>query len=75
MIDNNVQMFREVKGLSRKDLADRSGVSYNYIYQLETGRRDLLSCSFMVGINLATVLDVEPWMLIRKMEDDPNEKA
>ena len=44
-------------GLSRRDLADRSGLSYPYISQLETGDREPAIKAMRA---LAPVLDVRP---------------
>ena len=44
-------------GLSRRDLADRSGLSYPYISQLETGDREPALKAMRA---LAPVLDVRP---------------
>jgi transcriptional regulator with XRE-family HTH domain len=35
-----VQRLREIKGISRTDLADRTGLSENYLWALETGTKD-----------------------------------
>ena len=48
---------RHELGLSRRDLADRSGLSYPYISQLETGDREP---ALKAMRSLAPVLDVRP---------------
>jgi DNA-binding XRE family transcriptional regulator len=39
--ESALKVFREWRGLSQKDLADKSGVAKAYISQVETGRRRL----------------------------------
>ena len=48
---------RRELGLSRRDLADRSGLSYPYVSQLETGDREPALKAMRA---LAPVLDVRP---------------
>jgi DNA-binding XRE family transcriptional regulator len=38
--ENKVRVWREHRGLTAKDLADRAGISPAYLSQIETGSRD-----------------------------------
>jgi ribosome-binding protein aMBF1 (putative translation factor) len=38
--ENAVRVWRELRGLSSKELADRTGLSAPYLSQIETGRRE-----------------------------------
>lgn len=38
--ENKVRVWRDYRGLSQRDLADKSGVSTAYLSQIESGRRD-----------------------------------
>jgi transcriptional regulator with XRE-family HTH domain len=56
-----LRRFRTASRLSTSDLAFRIGVTEGAIRQLESGRTK--SPSFSIGLKLAEVLDVDPWLL------------
>ena len=54
---NNLKRFRKENGLTQSELADLSGISFKYIYKLETGESN--PSIRMVDI-LAKTLGVSP---------------
>ena len=38
-VGNVVKMYREAKGISRKQLANRAGLTYMAVYYIETAKR------------------------------------
>lgn len=54
---NNLRRFRKENGLTQSELADLSGISFKYIYKLETGESN--PSIRMVDI-LAKTLGVSP---------------
>lgn len=62
--DNPIKVIREWKGLSQADLADKAGVSVNFISMLETGRRPLtaktaLALAHAMAVDADVLLDME----------------
>lgn len=66
MIDNYIEEVRSSMGLSRKELASRSGVSYALLNNLEHGRNQLYSCSVRVLLRIASALDTDPMNLLKE---------
>lgn len=62
-----LRRLRTAGALSCSDLAYRVGVTEGAIRQIETGRTK--SASFAIGLKLAKVLDVDPWMLATGIGD------
>lgn len=60
-----VTALRSERGISRGDLAQRSGVSYPYVSEIETGRK---SVSLSRLIPLAEALGVAPSDILRRAE-------
>ena len=56
-MNGHLKRIRETKALSRKDLADRAGVSESAIYRAERGETSLRPSTIR---KLAKALDVEP---------------
>jgi len=54
--------MRERKGVSRKELAERIGVSEDYIYRLETGRK--VNPPLQLVIRISEVLRISTAKLI-----------
>ena len=54
MYKNKIRIYRLIRGLTIKELADRCGVSAGYICHLEKGNRDNPSTEVME--NIAIVL-------------------
>ena len=63
-----LKALRESKGLSVGDLAVSVRVTEGAIRQMESGQTK--SASFVVGLRLAQVLDVSPWLLATGDEKD-----
>lgn len=55
MYKNKINKYRKEKGLTLKELADRSGISAGYLCHLEKGNRDNPSTEVME--NIAIVLN------------------
>jgi transcriptional regulator with XRE-family HTH domain len=61
-----IQVLRTELGLSRTDLAEDAGVSYSYLSEIETGKKQLSSNTLL---RLAEVLDVSPSELMAAAEE------
>ena len=60
-----IKSCREKKKMSLKDLADKSGISYIYLYKLENGEKNNPSLNTIEKISQA--LDIEiTFLLIKK---------
>ena len=66
-MDSKLKRMRTKKGVTKKQLAELSGVSVNMIVKYENGQRDIDKASLDTLTKLATVLDVK---LIDLIEDD-----
>jgi transcriptional regulator with XRE-family HTH domain len=60
-----VQAVRKERGLSRKALALRSGVSYPYLAELETGRKRMSARALLL---VSRGLRVRPYQLLEEAE-------
>lgn len=60
-----IKVLRTEQGMSRKELAARSGVSYPYVADIESGRGRPSSSSL---IAIATALDMSPSTLLARAE-------
>lgn len=52
--------MRKAKGLTLKDLAAVSGVNYQKIHQIETGKINPQNIALKTAIKLANALDCKP---------------
>ena len=66
-MDSKLKRMRTKKGVTKKQLAELSGVSVNMIVKYENGQRDIDKASLDTLTKLATALDVK---LIDLIEDD-----
>ena len=57
--------MRKSKGLSRKQLAVRAGVSYPYLSEIENGRKRLSARALLL---VSRALDVKPFQLLESAE-------
>ncbi len=57
--------FREAKGLTQKELSEKSGVSLRMIQHYEQGRKQLAKANAVTVITLAKVLSCDPEELIK----------
>jgi DNA-binding XRE family transcriptional regulator len=64
--DNPVKVWREYRGITQSQLAERTGVTVAHISQLESGKRD---CSVKLLRALAAVLDVDVELLLGQAEE------
>jgi transcriptional regulator with XRE-family HTH domain len=60
-----VKELREQHGLSRKSLATRSGVSYPYLSEIETGKKRMSARALLL---VSRGLDVKPYELLEAAE-------
>jgi transcriptional regulator with XRE-family HTH domain len=60
-----VASMRKSKGLSRKQLAVRAGVSYPYLSEIENGRKRLSARALLL---VSRALDVKPFQLLEAAE-------
>lgn len=61
IIRKNFKLLRAARGFTQERLAERTGLSKNYIAEIETGRKYPAKEKFEI---FAAALGVEPWMLI-----------
>lgn len=64
--DNPVKVWREYRGLTQSQLAEKTGVTVAHISQIESGKRE---CSVKLLKALAAALDVDVEMLLSGDED------
>jgi DNA-binding XRE family transcriptional regulator len=64
--ENPIKVWREYRGITQSQLAEKAGVTVAHISQLESGKRD---CSVKLLRALATVLDVDMEMLLGQAEE------
>lgn len=64
----NLKTFRELKGISRKELADLTGVSFRSIQDYEQGHKDLSSAKADTLLKMARVLDCTMEDLISEVD-------
>ena len=60
-IGDNIQYFRGVRGVSLRELADRSGLRQDYISKIERGERTVEVDEFF---RIARALDCQPTELL-----------
>jgi len=53
MYKNKIKKYRELRGLTLKELSEKSGVSAGYLCHLEKGNRDNPSTEVMENIAIA----------------------
>ena len=70
ILGENLKKQRILKGLSQAKLAEKLGISSNFISDLETGKRWLSSDTL---VNLAETLDVEVYEFLKPHEIPPND--
>ena len=63
-IKNRMTHFRNKSGISRKELADRSGIAFKTVENYELGRTRLTSVSVENAFRVAEVLGIRPEYLI-----------
>ena len=63
-IKNRMTHFRNKSGISRKELADRSGIAFKTVENYELGRTRLTSVSVENAFRIAEVLGIRPEYLI-----------
>lgn len=57
LVSKNIKKYRILKGMSQKELADKSGYSYSYIRRIE-GPNCVKNFSIQTIYNLSIVLNV-----------------
>lgn len=65
-----LQVFREDRDLTRKQLAERTGISVRTIESWEQTRTDLGSAAFDTVMKICKVLNVNPEDLIEEPEEE-----
>lgn len=66
MYKSNLKFFREEKGLSQSQLAEKSGVSLRSIQMFEQGNRDINKAQAITVIQLAEALDCDVYNIINE---------
>lgn len=61
LLAKNLKAFRAHRGLTQDGLAEKAGVSKNYLAEIETGRKYPSPDTF---VDLAKALEVRPYRLI-----------
>ena len=64
----NLKTLRELKGISRKELADQTGLSYRSIQDYEQGHKDLGAAKARNVLRMAQVLDCSVEDLISEVD-------
>jgi DNA-binding XRE family transcriptional regulator len=64
--DNPVKVWREYRGLTQSNVAEKTGVTVAHISQIESGKRE---CSVKLLKALAVALNVDVEMLLSGEED------
>ena len=64
----NLKTLRELKGISRKELADQTGLSYRSIQDYEQGHKDLGAAKARTVLRMAQVLDCSVEDLISEVD-------
>jgi DNA-binding XRE family transcriptional regulator len=68
--ENPYRVWREFRGVSRKELADKLSISLPYLSQLETGKRDP---SFSLIKKMSSVLKIDIDMFLFGQNDEDEE--
>lgn len=64
MYHSRLKFYREEKGLSQSQLAEKSGVSIRVIQAYECGARDINKASVITALELAEALDCDIYNII-----------
>ena len=72
LFSSNIKRYRSQKGWSQAKLAEKMGISTNYLSDIETGRGWVSTLSL---IKLANSLDIEVYELFKPHETVPREVA
>lgn len=64
----NLKTLRELKGISRKELAEQTGLSYRSIQDYEQGHKDLGAAKARTVLRMAQVLDCSVEDLISEVD-------
>lgn len=67
LVGSNVKAMRKAKGWTQEQFSVRSGISQQYISQLENGKRNP---SVVMLFELAQALDTTPSVLVTAMKAD-----
>lgn len=55
-----LQHYRQMAALSRKELAEKAGISHRTLQDYEQGRKRLAAASYETVVKVARILEVEP---------------
>lgn len=64
MYHSRLKFYREEKGLSQSQLADKSGVSLRLIQAYEQGYKDINKAQVLTVLQLAEALEVDVYAII-----------
>ena len=64
MYHSRLKFYREEKGLSQSQLADKSGVSLRLIQAYEQGYKDINKAQVLTVLQLAEALEVDVYNII-----------
>jgi transcriptional regulator with XRE-family HTH domain len=56
-----IKEFRQIKKLTQKQLAERTGISRSYLSELENQK---YSIKLPLLLKISTVLEIDPWILL-----------
>lgn len=65
MIRNNIKKYREIKGMTQQQLADKTGISMNYIAKIESKKMQRGFTIVVLG-RIADALDIDIKLLFDK---------
>lgn len=63
---NTLQAQRQAKGLTQKQLAEKSGVPLKTIANYEINRRNIANAQAHIVLALADALEIDPHILIKE---------
>lgn len=67
-MDTNLKQYRLMRGISRKELAEKVGISVRTLQDYEQGRKNINGAAAITVCKMAEELDCNPWELL-EVED------
>lgn len=62
ILRKNLKFYRQQKGYTQEKLSELSGISTDYISEIERGKK---TPSFKRFFRIAEILDIEPYLLLK----------
>ena len=68
IVKNNIRRYRDYKNWTQAELAEKLGISVNFLSDIENGKRWISPASM---VKFAAVLNIEPYELFKPVEMQP----